>query len=160
MTASMPGIGPGQHFSGVNYAATFSGLSAFAGRVTFGCPGGTVFTFGFETGRTQVDPQLDLWQVSYDYSWFDQAAEEAAIASALSGICAILGQLLSLPSSDVEQSVTVQRVWTFALDIQGSAAAQQIGNGSCTITEVMPYPPQVAGADTASAAEAGQALVQ
>jgi hypothetical protein len=156
----MPSIGTGQHFVSVDYQCTFGGITIAGGKVAFANPGGTVFTFSFETGRTQPDPQLDLWDVSHDYSLFDQDTEEAVITSKLTGICALLGELLSVPLAQVQQSVTIARVWTFALDTQGAAAPQQLGSsGSCTITEVMPYPVTPSDTEAASAADAGEAIV-
>jgi hypothetical protein len=151
-----PGLDAALHYASVNYVATFGGLSVFGGKVAFGMPGGTQFSFAFETGRTQASPQLDLWDVSWDYSWFDQAAQETEIAIALGAICTALSSLLDLPLADVEQSVTVQRVWTFAPNVQGSAASLQLAGSTGAWTEVMSYPPQVSGSDSAVAAEDGQ----
>ena len=121
------------------------------------------FIFGFETGRTQPDPELDLWDVTWDYSWFGQDAEEASIVAALGGNCAVIATLLGVPRADVEQAVQVQRVWSVAANTQGSAAVQQFGqagSAGLTVTEVMPYLVEAAGSDIAAAAEGAAAAPQ
>lgn len=153
MATRMPDTGTAQHIASVNYLCTFWQISAASGPVTFACPNPVQFVFAFETGRTQPDPSKDLWDVSWDYSWFDQDAIEQSIAIALGAICEAIATMLGLPVSDVEQSVAVQRSWAVAANIQGNAAASQYSSG--TVTEVMPYPPQVSSADVAAAAESG-----
>jgi hypothetical protein len=158
MTASMPDLSAGLHFVSVTYACTFGGITTSGGAVSFGVPDAVQFTFRFETGRSQRDPQVDLYDVTWDYSWFGQEQVEAAISAALSVICAAIGQLLSVPQAEVEQSVTVRRLWTFAMNIQGSAAPEQLGDGgSSVITSIMPYLPAVTSADAVSALEGAQA---
>lgn len=156
----MPDTGSLMHCVSVNYACTFGGLSVAGGKVGFSNPNPTEFVFSFETGRTQPDPNLDLWDIAWDSSWFDQAAEEAQIASYLTGICGQLAELLGLPEDQVQQAVAIRRVWTFALDHQGSAAAQQLSGNSYTITEIMPFPSQVSSPDAVHAAEGASVAVQ
>ena len=151
MATHMPALGSGQHYASVNYACVFGTITTGGGRVSFANPGGTAFVFFFETGRTQPDPQVDLWDVAWDYSWFDQDAEEAAITARLGDECAGIAGLLGVPVAEVQQSVTISRVWTVAANVQGSAAAQQYA--TCTVTEIMPYPVTSSGADAAAAAE-------
>lgn len=153
MATHMPALGSGQHYASVNYVCTFAAITTAGGKVSFSNPGGTAFVFSFETGRSQPNPQVDLWDVAWDYSWFDQDAEEAGITQYLTGICTLMGELLGVPAAEVQQSVTISRVWSVAANAQGAAAAQQYG--TCTVTEGMPYAATPAAGDTAAAADAG-----
>lgn len=155
---NMPDLGGGLHFASVDYACTFFQISAYGGFLTFGVPSPVQFTFTFETGRTQPDPQADLYDVTWDYSPFDQAAEEQGIAVTLDTICAALSERLSVSRQVVEQSVQVNRVWTVAANQQGSAAPLQVGQ--FTITEAMPYPIQASGQDAVLASDGGESVAQ
>jgi hypothetical protein len=117
------------------------------------------FIFTFETARTQPDPQTDLTDVAYDYSWFDQDTEETSIRSALDAICTTIATLLGVTMAEVQAVVTVRRQWSFALDQQGSAAPQQLGVIGTEVPVLithMPYPAAAAalsGTGSAAAAE-------
>lgn len=158
MATHMPPTGSAQHVASVNYTCTFSSLVTAGGRVTFAIPGGTTFLFQFETGRVQPNPQVDLAEVTWDYSYFDQDAEEASIAQYMTSICGMIAQLLRRAQADVEQAVSIQRVWTVTSNEQGAAVPRQYGD--CTITEPMPYPPRVTDADVVSGSDAGEHVVQ
>jgi hypothetical protein len=140
MPAIMPDLGSDTHVVSVEYASLFGGVTAQDGRVAFGVPNPVQFLFLFETGTTQPDPNVDLQQVSWDYSWFDQAQVEAGIAAALGAICQSIAGLLGLPLEQVESSVQVRRVWTIAPNQRGTGAPQEF-SVDWTVTEVMPYPP-------------------
>jgi hypothetical protein len=146
----MPDLDAALHYASVTYAAGFGSLTTNAGLVSFTTVVPVQFSFTFETGRTQPDPDLDLQEVTWDYSWFDQPAVEASIAAALDAISATLAELLSLTPAQVQESVAVQRIWTAAANEQGSAAPLQFGqtsvaDGIFTIVEAMPYPAEVSG---------------
>jgi hypothetical protein len=136
----MPDLASGTHVVSVEYASIFGGLEAQNGKVAFGVPTPVQFLFLFETSTTQPDPSLDLEDVSWDYSWFDQGQVEAGIAAALGTICQSISALLSLPLEQVEAAVQVRRVWTIASNQRGTAAPQQYSD-NWTVTEVVPYPP-------------------
>lgn len=147
----MPELPSWQHCVSVNYACTFFQITSGGGLVVFAVPSPVQFTFLFETGRTQPDPQLDLYEYTWDYSWFDQAQVEQQIGAALDGISADIATLLGVSRSVVEQSVSVSRVWTVAANQQGAAAPRQFGQ--VAITEIMLYPVQITGADVAVSLE-------
>lgn len=143
MAMSAPELPSWLHFAQVSYECRFGQTQTPDGRVTFGCPQPVMFMFAFETSRTQPNPQVDLWNVTWDYSWFDQATSEAGIAQALGGICADIAVLVGSTTAAIEATVTVQRVWAATANQQGNAAAEQ--TDGATITEVMPYPPAALG---------------
>jgi hypothetical protein len=145
---SMPDPGSSLHLASIDYACTFGTLTE-GGLVSFSAPDPVHFTFSFETGQTQVSP--GVYEISTDYSWFVQEQVEVGIAEALSSICQAISDLLSLPLPQVNAVAAVQRVWTFKPNIQG----QGVSSGAIVTTDFMTYPPQVTGADTVSAVDAG-----
>jgi hypothetical protein len=149
----MPEPGASLHIASVDYYCTFSPLVGQSGKVTFSCPDPVHFLFSFETGQVQVAP--GVVQVTWDYSWFSQAAVEADISQALSQIVAALAALLSLSLAQVDAAVLVRRVWTIAPNVQGAGA----GSGLVTSIDVMQYPPLVSGADSMRGASAGRVAV-
>lgn len=144
----MPSPATSLHVASLDYACTFGQLPADGGLVSFSCPDPVHFTFGFETGKTEVS--AGVYQITTDYSWFDQATVEADISGALSQIVAAVAELLGLPLAEVDQAVTVRRVWTFAPNMQGAG----VSSGRVVSTDLMQYPPLVTGADSAAEAEA------
>lgn len=137
---AMPDFGAAAHVASVSYNCTFSQLTGAGGVVFSGS--GTQFVFTFETGRTQPNPQIGLWDVTWDYSQFVQATVEADIAAALNSICGALASLLGLTLAQVQAACTIERIWTGGLNVQGNAAPQQLGpqGTGTTITETMTYP--------------------
>jgi hypothetical protein len=141
---AMPDFGPLAHIASVSYDCMFGEISIGGGALTFGVPSPVRIIAKFETGRTQPDPQKDLWDVTWDYSEFSQDELEAGIRSTLGTICAAIAMLLSVTEDQVQQSVTIRRVWNAGLNQQGSAAARQLsspgGDSGAVLTETMPYP--------------------
>jgi hypothetical protein len=125
----------------VTYACTFGLTTADGGLVSFMVPQPVQFTFGFETSRDQPDPDLDLWDIETDYTWFDQDSVENGIAETLAGICALIASLISTTPAAIEATVTVQRIWRVNPDQVGADAPSQIPDAPLVYTEVMPYPP-------------------
>jgi hypothetical protein len=84
---------------------------------------------------------VDLWNITSDSSWFDQAAEEAAIKSALDGICALISGLLpGTTTAGIQATVRVQRTWRINPDQTGTAAPAQMPGAPVPYTEPMAYP--------------------
>jgi hypothetical protein len=127
------------HYQQVSYECTFGQTSAASGQVIFTCPEPVLFIFSFDTGKQQPDANVDLINVTWDYSWFDQATSEAGIVTALGGICTDIAALVGTTTAAVEATVQVHRVWTIEASQLGSAAPEQFSGA--TVTEVMPYPP-------------------
>jgi hypothetical protein len=141
MAVNLPALDATTHFASVTYACTFGLSQAGGGLVTFAVPQPVQFTFAFETGRTQPDPAVDLWNITSDSSWFDQAAEEAAIKSALDGICALISGLLpGTTTAGIQATVRVQRTWRINPDQTGTAAPAQMPGAPVPYTEPMAYP--------------------
>jgi hypothetical protein len=138
---TLPALDATTHVASVTYACTFGLTQAGAGRVTFVVPQPVQFTFAFETGQTQPDPAVDLFDVAVDSSWFDQAAEETAIKGALDGICGLIAALLpGVTTAAVQATVKVRRTWRINPDQAGSAAPVQMPGAPVPYTEVMAYP--------------------
>lgn len=141
MTTNLPALDATTHVASVTYACTFGLTQAGGGLVTFVVPQPVQFTFAFETGKTQPDPAADLWDIGVDSSWFDQAAEEAAIRTALDGICGLIAGLLpGVTTADVQATVRVQRTWRINPDQTGTAAPVQLPGAPVPYTEIMAYP--------------------
>lgn len=137
----IPDFGAASHVASVTYLCVFGQLTSPNG-AAFASPQ-TVIIVNFETGRTQPNPQIDLWDVTWDYSQFSQDQLEAGIKATLDTICTAIGGLLSFTQAQVQASVTVQRIWTAQLNQQGAAAPQHLGlsgQAGSQITEVMTYP--------------------
>jgi hypothetical protein len=143
-TMNGPALPAWLHFARVTYACTFAATPNSTGTVTFASPAPVQFVFSFETGSTQPDPNTDLHDISFDYSWFDQAAVEAGITSALGTICTAISALLGVAAAVIEATVRIERVWDVAANQQGAAAPDQLGvagSAGTSVTEVMPYVP-------------------
>lgn len=138
LPAGMPSPATSLHLASLDYSCTFGMLTAAQGPVTFSGPDPVHFTFSFETGQEQTDP--GVWQVSTDYSWFDQGTVEAGISGALGQIVAAVAAMLQLDLDQVAASVTVMRVWAFAPTLQGEG----VSSGGIVTTDLMPYPPAAA----------------
>lgn len=151
MTMTMPDPGQDLHVASLDYACTFSQLPPGGGRVTFSCPDPEHFTFSFETGIAEVSP--GRFQVSWDYSWFNQAAVEDAVFAALGVIVQALAVMLSLDVFQVRQAVAVRRVWTYAPNMQGPG----VSSGRIVTTQDILYPGPV-GTETAAGADGGEAV--
>lgn len=139
MATTLPALDATTHVASVTYECTFA--PTVTGPVMFAVPKPVIFLFTFDTGRTQPTPGVDLWDVTTDSSWFDQAAEEAAIRSGLDTICTAIATLLSTTQLAVKETVTVRRTWRITPDQEGAAAPVQMPNAPVTYTELMPYAP-------------------
>lgn len=148
----MPDPGSALHVASVDYQCTFSTLTDQGGKVTF-FSDLVHFIFNFETGSTQTSP--GVFEVTWDYSWFDQAAEEAGIAAALDPIVQAVAELLSLTIDQVDQAVAIRRVWAYAPNVQGP----DVSSGRISASDYMQYPPLVSDADVSSGADGGEAVV-
>ena len=141
MASSFPDLGTTMHVQSVTYDCTFGQTTAGGGKVLFQVPQPVKFMFSFETGTTQPDPGTDLFNVTTDYAWFDQDAEEAAIRSALDTICATIATLLpGATQADIQATVTVQRTWRMNPDQTGTAAPVKVPAAPVPYNEVMAYP--------------------
>ena len=141
MTTRLPALGATMHPASVTYACTFGLTQAGGGLVTFIVPQPVQFTFAFETGRVQPDPALDLINVTSDTSWFDQDTEEAAIRTALNGICTLIAAMLpGVTQAQIQATVTIRRTWRYNPDQTGSLAPVQVPSAPVPYTEPMAYP--------------------
>lgn len=140
MATNLPALDSTTHVQSVTYDCTFGQTVAGGGKVTFQVPQPVKFTFTFDTGSTQPDPDVDLHDVVTDSSWFDQSTEEAAIASALNGICSLIATLIGVTAADIQATVRIQRTWRIFPDQTGTAAPVQIPNAPLVYAEQMAYP--------------------
>lgn len=141
MVTSLPALDATTHVASVTYACTFGLTQASGGLVTFVVPQPVQFTFAFETGRTQPDPAADLFNITVDSSWFNQATAETGIKSALDTICgAIAGLLPGVTTAQVQATVTVKRTWRINPDQAGTAAPVQMPGAPVPYTEILAYP--------------------
>lgn len=141
MTTNLPALDSTTHVQSVTYDCTFGQTAVNGGAVIFQVPQPVKFMFSFETGQTQPDPDTDLFDITTDSSWFDQAAEEAAIKSALDSICSVIATLLpGATQAAIQATVTVQRTWRINPDQTGTAAPVQMPNAPVTYVEQMAYP--------------------
>ena len=140
MASNFPALDATTHIASVTYACTFGLTAAAGGKVIFVVPQPVQFTFSFETGKTQPDPGADLWNIVSDASWFDQDTEEAAIKSALDGICGIIATLIGSAPAAIQATVTIHRAWRVNPDQVGTAAPVQIPGAPVIYNEVMAYP--------------------
>ena len=143
------------HVASVDYAVTFAELVSTVEPVTFSAPGGTRYLFRFDTGQAEEPPGSGNWTVTWDSSWFNQAAAEAGIASTLDGTCANIATMLGLPLDQVQSAATVRRLWTLNQNAYSIIPGVTSGPQHVVIPDVMPYPARAAGADAAVAHEAG-----
>lgn len=140
MATSLPALDSTTHVASVTYECTFAPSVTGGGAVTFAVPKPVMFLFTFETGKTQPDPAADLWDITVDSSWFDQATEEAAIKSALDTICSTIAALISSTQAAIQATVTVRRTWRINPNQTGTAAPVQIPSAPVPYTEIMTYP--------------------
>lgn len=141
MATNLPVLGSTMHPASVTYACTFGLTQAAGGLVTFVVPQPVQFTFAFETGKVQPDPALDLITITSDTSWFDQDAEEAAIKTALNGICGLIAALLpGVTGAEIQATVSVKRTWRYNPDQAGSLAPVQVPAAPVPYVETMAYP--------------------
>lgn len=140
MATNLPALDSTTHVASVTYACTFGMTVTGGGKVTFVVPQPVQFTFAFETGSTQPDPDTDLFNISSDSSWFDQAAEEAAITGALNTICATIASLIGATTGAIQATVRVQRTWRINPDQTGTAAPAQMPAAPVVYAEMMAYP--------------------
>jgi hypothetical protein len=139
------------HLASVDYQCTVGLLPPGGGPVQFQVPDPVHFTFGFETGTTPVSP--GVVEVTWDYSWFNQAQVEAGITATLGQLVEAVAPLLpGLPLTDLQAAVNVTRVWTFAPNVQGAG----VSSGRVVTMDQLPYPPVVSDADGCAAADGGE----
>jgi hypothetical protein len=140
VTTNLPALDSTTHVASVTYACTFGLTQASGGLVTFVVPQPVQFNFAFETGKTQPDLAVDLFNITVDSSWFDQAAIEAGITSALNTICAAIAALISTTTAAIQATVTIRRTWRINPNQAGTAAPVQIPSAPVPYTEIMTYP--------------------
>lgn len=141
MATTLPALDSTTHVQSVTYDCTFGQTTASGGAVVFQVPQPVKFLFSFETGRTQPDPAVDLWNITADSSWFDQSTEEAAIKSALDSICTTISALLpGTTQAAIQATVRIQRTWRINPNQAGTAAPVQMPNAPVTYVESMTYP--------------------
>lgn len=138
MATTLPALDSTTHVSSVTYLCTFA--PTIAGPVMFSVPQPVQFLFTFDTGTTQPDPAVDLFDVVTDSSWFDQSAVEASIKTALGTISAAIGALLSATQAAVDATVTIRRSWRISPNQTGTAAPVQIPASPVVYTEMLAYP--------------------
>jgi hypothetical protein len=141
MTTNLPALDATTHVSSVTYACTFGLTTAPGAPVTFQVPAPVQFTFIFDTGTSQPDPAVDLTDITSDSSWFNQSTEEAAITTALDGICSLIAAMLpGITLSQIQSTVTIRRTWTITANQVGSAATVALVSSPVVYTETMAYP--------------------
>jgi hypothetical protein len=140
MTTNLPALDTTTHVASVTYACTFGLTIAGGGLVTFVVPQPVQFNFAFETGKTQPDPAVDLFDITVDSSWFDQATTEAGIMSALDSICGVIAALIGTTTAAIQATVTIKRTWRINPNQVGTAAPVQIPAAPVPYTEIMAYP--------------------
>jgi hypothetical protein len=138
MTTTLPALDSTTHVSSVTYAYTMA--PTISGPVMFTVPGAVQFLFTFDTGATQPDPLVDLFNVTTDTSWFSQSTQEAAIKTALDGTCALLATMLGTTTAAVQATVTIKRTWRISPNQTGTAAPVQMPGAPVPYTETMTYP--------------------
>ena len=141
MATSLPVLDSTTHIASVTYACTFGLTTSDSGLVSFIVPQPVQFTFSFETGRTQPDPDQDIWDITTDYTWFDQDTVEAGIISALGTICTTIATLIGATPLEIEETVTIERTWRVNPDQVGTDAPVQIPDAPVVYAEQMQYPP-------------------
>lgn len=141
MASNFPALDSTMHVQSVTYDCTFGQTTAGGGKVLFQVPQPVKFMFSFETGTTQPDPDVDLLDVTTDYTWFDQSTEEAAIKSALDSICTTIATLLpGATQASIQATVTIQRTWRMNPNQLGSAAPVKVPAAPVPYVEQMAYP--------------------
>ena len=141
MATNLPVLSSTTHISSVTYACTFGLTAASGGKVTFTVPQPVQFTFAFETGRTQPDPAVDLFNITVDSSWFDQTTIEGEIKTAMDTICGAIATLLpGVTAAAVQATVRIARTWRVNPNQAGAAAPVQIPAAPVVYNEVLAYP--------------------
>lgn len=140
MASSFPALDSTMHVQSVTYDCTFGQTAVGGGKVLFQVPQPVKFMFSFETGTTQPDPDTDLFNVTTDYTWFDQSTEEADIKTALDSICSVIGTLIGTSTATIQATVTVQRTWRMNPNQIGSAAPVKVPLAPVPYNEIMAYP--------------------
>lgn len=140
MPTSLPALDTTTHVQAVEYACTFGMTQVNNGAVTFMVPQPVQFRFAFDTGRTQPDPSVDLWDVQTDSSWFDQAAQETAIKTALDTICSSIATLIAADPAAIQATVKIARTWRITPNQTGTAAPVQMPAAPMAYVETMAYP--------------------
>jgi hypothetical protein len=139
VTTTLPALDSTTHVSSVTYLCTFA--PTVAGPVMFAVPQPVQFLFTFDTGTTQPDPAVDLFDAMTDSSWFDQTTEETAIKTALNGICALIAAMLpGATTATIQATVTIRRSWRISPNQTGTASPVQIPGAPLVYTEQMTYP--------------------
>jgi hypothetical protein len=138
MTTTLPALDSTTHVSSVTYLCTFA--PTVAGPVMFAVPQPVQFLFTFDTGTTQPDPAVDLFDAVTDSSWFDQTTQETAITGALNTISTELATMLSTTQAAIQATVTIRRSWRISPNQTGTASPVQIPGAPLVYTEQMTYP--------------------
>lgn len=140
MTTNLPVLDSTMHPASVTYLCKFAPTITGGGLVMFAVPAPVQWLFTFDTGQTQPDPDVDLWNITSDASWFDQTAQEASIKTMLDGICALIATGVGTTQAAMQATVSVQRTWRYNPNQVGTAAPVQVPSAPVPYTEVMAYP--------------------
>jgi hypothetical protein len=138
---TMPDPGTTMHVAGVDYAVTFSELAAAGEPAKFSAPNSIHFQFQFDTGEAEDASKPGHWTVSWNTSWFSQAATETAIATTLDGTCSSVATLLGLPLATVQGAVMIRRMWTMNQNSYDIIPGVTTGPQKVVIPDIMTYPP-------------------
>lgn len=135
---TMPTPASNMHIASVDYVVSFNQLRSASEPIQFSAPAATRYTFTFDTGET---PNADgSVTVTHDQSWFNQVQAEAAIASALNGICTNLATLLGLTQAQVQAAVVIRRTWSYNENSYTPIPGVTTGSQMSSWVDVMAYP--------------------
>jgi hypothetical protein len=138
---TMPDPGTTMHVAAVDYAVTFSELVSAGEPVRFSAPNAIHFQFGFDTGAAEDAQKPGHWVVSWDTSWFAQAAVEASISATLDQVCGSVATLLGLTVAAVRSAVLIRRMWTMNQNSYDIIPGVTTGPQQVIIPDIMAYPP-------------------
>lgn len=157
-----PDIGSGVvHLSALTYFAQVTGLKV-PGTVQVVRPSGSFQTgFLFDTGTITPDPDLDLQELTWDYSWFDEDQTDQEFLQLVEGFAQFVAQSFSLSIEDVRAAITAQRIWAVEPNYTGSEAPYQLPGLTIfpQIVETIPYPAAL-DSDTGHGEDGGENIVR
>jgi hypothetical protein len=157
-----PDIGSGVlHLSALTYFAQVTGLE-YSDNEQVVRPSGSFQTgFLFDTAAVTPNPNLDLQELQWDYSEFDQDIADAEFLLLVDGFAVFVAQAFGLSLEEVRAFVTAQRIWTLEPNVTGSAAPLQLAGLTTLpqIVETMPYP-AAGDSDTGTGTDGGEQIRQ
>lgn len=139
----MPDPGATMHVAQVDYAVAIAEVPGAMMPATFSAQGAH-YVFRFDTGEAERQAEPGTFDVSWDASWFDQSAVEAAVAASLDQNCTAIAALLEVSTELVQAAVMVRRLWTFGQNSYQVLAGVTSGAQQVVIPDVMAYPVTVA----------------